>query len=183
MRNSALLLITFLLFIACKDDDDKGPQPPDITYDFKLLKMDGTPATTFTEGENFIFSFRIINASSYDVIFKGMENTYDVFRVFRLGSDNSLDDVGKPYQTTCDRIRAYDRIAASDTLFIELPWQSFPGEYGSSATLPFCPRQTNPLPAGEYYTGFITRFAFAAGDTAPDHITPVTEFGLRFDVE
>ena len=76
----------------------------DIKLRFRLTKSDGTPANTFSIGENIVCDLQIINETN-DTIFIGEDmgdvviGNSNLFAVYR--SDGSY--VGAPYDNNCDR--------------------------------------------------------------------------------
>ena len=165
-------------FLGCDEIEQEMP----VSFDFRLLNEKGVPVHTFREGENFVFSFLIINDFSRTVIFQSME-TEEFFKVYRLNNieESAELSLGKPYKNIfCTYQNGYP-IVPNDTLRIEIPWIPEPWEPGMPFySSIFCGVMDNdPLPKGVYKTGFSSVFDFSIDGV--EHTTPLNKFEILFN--
>lgn len=90
-------LASFLSPIVGCSENDTVPNPP-VEVSFQLLNTAGEPATSFYEGEDIIFDYRLINVGNVDVIWDS-QNDGDIplFPVFRVLNDRDRTLVGPVY--------------------------------------------------------------------------------------
>ncbi len=180
MRPLTLILLIILGSFSCSDE----AEPLAVTFEFKLLGQDGVQSTSFSQGENFVFSFSITNNSKNTIMFQSME-TDDFFKVYKLDSNEGspIIEIGKPYVNIfCTYQNGYP-IEAGESLKIEIPWTPIPWEIGSPyfSTI-FCGTNDNPpLTTGSYRTGFKTQFYFTRDGS--QYITPEKSFEIDFNVQ
>jgi len=181
MKIRILIRIVFLLIVgmtACKNatmDDLFWEISPDsksqviekeidgIAFKFCLLNEQGKATTIFKEGENFSFYFLVTNKTNEKLYFLPMFAYTDTqgngfCEVFTSGNQSN----GRPFS-----FRGYDKIGIGaypfdpDTNCVfeqqwidkrDSTWRWKYGYYESS--------QQTPLPKGDYFTGFQSRFQF-----------------------
>ncbi len=186
MKN--ILLLVALFFVSCNEDEES--LIPQVDFNFQLLDMNGNPSTVFNEGENFIFSFLIINRSDRQIQFDQSEmQTQDFFRVIRLVDSQeevSTVDMGRPYNGVFCLYMASHTISAKDTLSLRIPWKpdenwdTGTGKYFSPF---FCDVNSDNqlLGKGNYQTKFSSRFEFSVNGNA--FSLPSQDFNIGFTIQ
>lgn len=166
---------------------DTHPLLDSLEFEFRLLNEQGIPSTTFREGENFVFSFLIINNSNQKFSMeRRIDDTTNFFRVYKINAkpaevDQEVLDMGKPYRG----IFCFPLISIGihqDTTKFEIPWNALgqrPGDPFYSSE--FCLLEDHPpLEAGEYRTGFTSAFYFFKGEE--NFNTEEMTFNIEFEV-
>jgi archaellum component FlaG (FlaF/FlaG flagellin family) len=70
-----------------------------IEADFELLNTQGQSATSFRQGQNIVFRFRVKNNTSDDVLLTNpLFETTHFLEVSKLSADNTSTVIGKPYK-------------------------------------------------------------------------------------
>lgn len=177
---TAVGLLLVLLF-ASSGCEQNNPQAAFIDFEFALLNSKQASSASFNEGENFVFSFRMINRSNEDVyLSQASFNTAEFLKVYLMDNAkvNASIPVGKPYKSLFCTYQNGILIPAHDTLRIEIPWM--PPADGCCAH--FCLVENNsPLPAGKYRTEFNSAFEFFSGDKS--YQTDTKRFKIDFEVK
>ena len=182
---SVLFSLIFLMFSCGKDDDVIIEPAEDIDLQFRLLNENGMPATTFEPGENFIFSFSIVNNSKEYIALHSF-NYEDFCRVIKHQSYNPRQnkseetDMGKPYVNMfCHYVNGY-QITPGGSLDLEIQWMPVMGsKYESSI---FCDRSnTSSLEPGLYSTGFQSSFLFDVGEN--EFNSERKNFDITFEIK
>lgn len=188
---------TFILviscFFSCGQDQELTLRDAELIMDsldfeFRLLNEEGVPSTIFKEGENFIFSFLIINKSAQRFAYlQGIDDRENFFRVDAINTDlsevgNEVINLGKPWKTMFCEYKGALPISARDTLALEIPWNAqglAPGDsYYSSL---FCLLEDHPhLGIGNYKTGFSSTFSFVKDVNT--YTTSELEFEIEFEI-
>jgi uncharacterized lipoprotein YehR (DUF1307 family) len=173
------LVLTFLITaLGCENDT---LQSAPVAFQFKLLNSQNEPSVSFSQGENFIFSFIVINRSNEDIYLKQSSlNTIEFLKVYLTNSNeaNPVVAIGKPYKSLFCTYQNGILIPANDTLKLEIPW--IPLNDGCCSH--FCLVEDNsPLPHGKYRTGFSSSFEFFKGDKS--FKTAVNSFKIDFEVQ
>jgi hypothetical protein len=174
--NALILLST----TSCKEDLQETIP---VDFEFRLLSEQGINATTFDYGQNFVFSFHIINKSSKSIVFQSME-TDDFLKVLRMNNTEGdpIIEIGKPYENIfCTYQNGYP-ISSKDTLKIEIPWTPSPWEPGSPFySAIFCGViENSPLIQGQYKTRFESDFIFSKDGI--EYRTQRKEFEITFNI-
>lgn len=187
-----LLLVVNLSFSCEKNQDlklrDNQPFLDSVNFEFRLLTEQGIPSTIFKAGDNFIFSFLIINKSNQKFMYlQGIDDRDNFFRVDAINTnpdevDGQLIDLGKPWKTMFCEYKAGLLINARDTLALEIPWNTRdlePGDpYYSSL---FCLLEDYPnLGVGKYRTGFSSTFSFVKGEDKFE--SEKMDFNIEFEI-
>ena len=154
-----------------------------VEFEFRLLNLQGEESLMFNQGENFVFSFLIINRTKETILFHSL-NWEDFFKVERLnGQEESQNvEIGKPYETMFCTFQSGHIIQASDTLKLEIPWSPSNWEPGAPYyTTIFCGViENSPLPSGPYRTKFNTGFVFSFNEV--EYKLPERKFGIEFNI-
>ena len=157
---SFLLFTISLLFVSCNKIPIENPvnrtDGLPVEFEFILLDTLGNEKTEFNKGENFIFSFQVINNGSEDLYIENFLSNNDFFRVYK--SNMFLRDFGIPYQAYV-KISGFG-IPANDTLKIEYPWKAnifWNEEYPILSN----ENRNDDLPKGEFFTEFSQSFKVA----------------------
>jgi hypothetical protein len=88
-----LLILMFLAIITCEKDDNDLP----FSFDYSTTDINGNRKSTFIEGENIIFSFKIINHTDEDFIFFPYYlDSSNIFKIYKRSDDSDLDYIGSP---------------------------------------------------------------------------------------
>lgn len=186
MKNILMLITLFL--ISCNEEQETSI--PQIDFTFQLHDLEGNSSTVFNEGENFVFSFFIINSSDRPIQFNQSEmQTKDFFRVLRLidtQEEVSTVDIGKPYNSIFCLFLKSHTISAKDTLSLQIPWK--PDQNWDSGNVSyfspfFCEVNSDnqPLDKGNYQTKFSSGFEFFV-DGNPFSV-PLQDFKIDFIIE
>lgn len=163
-----------------------------VDFEFRLLNENGVPATIFYEGENFVFSFLIINHSDEQWLLNGSQlggsESSDFFKVYKAytnsqGQDSEID-IGKPWKTMFCQYMNGLFISPHDTLKLEIPWMPQPWDVGNPYyNTIFClVEEHNALPVGKYSTGFFSTFSFSRGEDI-SYTTSKLQFQTDFEIK
>jgi hypothetical protein len=132
-----------------------------VVFEFQLLDEDGEQATTFASGENFRFSFSIINNMDEDLFISEMYDMENFFEVFKICDSGEIISYGKPYSAIfCEYIGGYT-INSNETFRLEIPWIPDPDLH-----LPILcglKHDNIPLPVGYYQTSISSTFTLQKG--------------------
>jgi hypothetical protein len=172
-------LLTFLVTaLSCEND---SAQATFVDFDFKLLNSRQVSATSFSQEENFVFSFSIINRSNEDIYLnQSSVNTSEFLKVYLINKNevNPVVPVGKPYKSLFCTYQNGILISAYDTLKLEIPWM--PSQDGCCSH--FCLVENNSsLSLGKYKTEFSSSFEFFTGDKS--YKTDINNFKIDFEVK
>lgn len=174
-----LFCVFFISLWSCTDDQtDSFP----IQFEFRLLNVERQPSTIFNEGENFVFSFLIINNSNELITLQSFD-TQDFFKVYRITESEGESELGKPYNSIfCEYSLGYP-IPSGDTLKIERPWvtpdsiKSNLQEYFNNSII--CGyTEYELLTSGSYSTHFKSVFIFS--NNGKSFSTSVKQFEINF---
>jgi len=197
MRNFILLFtaLFFLSITACKDTTDSlsfdispdsksqviEKEVDGIAFKFCLLNEQGKPATVFNEGENFSFYFSVTNKTNKKLYFiPEFAHTNIIDNEFCVVFTSDSQRIGRPFN-----FLGYDKIGIGaypfdpETNYVfeqqwidkqDSTWGWKYGYYESS-------HQT-PLPAGDYFTGFQSRFQFY-----DDYLDTTLTFKINFKIQ
>lgn len=166
--NLFAVVLALMANSSCTEHENKFQAEAD--FQFRLLTMDGVAANTFKEGENFVFSFLIINKSNNSYYLNPSSiNTTDIFRVYKknaISEDGSIIvDMGKPYEGMFCVYAGGISIAANDTLKLEIPWKPNsswePGSPYFSSNFCMVNSDNVLLSKGQYQTQFRSSFEFS----------------------
>ena len=179
-----LLLCVVLVLSSC---DQEHLESIPVEFEFSLLTGQGVPSTAFNPGENFIFSFQILNKSSEQIWLESFD-AEDFFRVHRLDNQEGASnlDLGKPYKSVfCEFISGH-YVEPGQALKIERPWimadsikNDFKPYFDNSIVCGLEERE--PLSRGHYRTGFKSKFTFRTDDRT--FSTAQKEFEIMFSIE
>ena len=177
-------MIPAICLFACGHDEN--PEIP-VTIDYQLLNSEGSPSTSFHEGENFVFSLQITNNSDHNILFvtddMDTETFLEVFSLDKKDENGNEISFGKPYDSIF-LIKVYGMtIYPKETLRIEIPWNAYPWIMGVPRyTGAFVVNQERePLPGGNYTTEFSTPFSFAV--EGEEFTSDVKHFRASFSIE
>jgi hypothetical protein len=126
-----------------------------IEADFELLNTQGQSATSFRQGQNIVFRFRVKNNTSDDVLLTNpLFETTHFLEVSKISAGNTSTVVGKPYKYVfCSYMGGYP-VQANNALVMTIPWVE-DAAYPTSEV--FCKHSANSyLPAGRYKCSFTT---------------------------
>lgn len=179
-----LIAIVSFSFFGCEKSQELSLNESTLLLDslrleFRILDEQGLPSTNFRQGDNFIFSFLIINESSQHVSFlQSIDDIEDFFRVDAISND-TLVDMGKPWEIIfCEYILGIP-IKSNDTLALEIPWTIKDQSFNSSH---FCLTESkHPLKAGKYKTGFSSTFSFLNGEE--EFTSERNKFEVEFKIQ
>lgn len=184
MKNIVNIILFSLIATATGGCSDDSISELPINFKFRLLDETGNPSTTFKEGENFVFSFLIINKSNQVLNLRQSIDQSDFFKVYRLNPEGNSAKiaVGKPYINMFCEYKLGIQIAQKDTLKFEIPWNPNPWEQGNIYyNAIFCKiNENSPLPVGIYTTGFSSAFEFFSKDES--YRTDNENFEIDFKV-
>lgn len=178
MRMNTIGLYVVLLVITAFSCEDNLQEPVQVEFEFRLLNEQGQPSTTFKEGENFVFSFLIINKSS-ERMFLDQRSllTREFLRVYKINNSEGvkLIDLGTPYRDKCT-MQAGFLIESNDTLKFEIPWIPDFDHYF------ICELNTDntPLSKGRYKTGFTSIFDFSFDSQS---LQSEQSFNINFQIQ
>jgi hypothetical protein len=157
-----LLLLLIVAGIGCGQDDEIWEISPDsktvviqkevngIEFKLCLLNEEGEPSTIFNEGENFTFSFTIINNIEDTLVISTEFIGSEFFRVYQT-PDNI--DMGKPWTGLwCEYSLAPQKIILLPLQNIQLncPWILTENNH---PVYPLCMSESKyPLAKDQYYT-------------------------------
>jgi len=151
-----------IVSMGCEDENfDNIP----VDFEFRLINEQGNTSVNFSEGNNFWFSFLVINNSDKELFFQSINNIDTFFEVFKLGDDESPSEpisYGKPYKAVfCEYLLSGYKIQSKDSLEIKVAWVPKGVEQESYPILCNFNFDNEPLPAGNYRTSFISSFNFS----------------------
>lgn len=178
---SFLILSLIVAFFAFRCDENKEGlqvQFEQVDFQFRLLNENGAPATIFNQGENFTFSFLMINSSDQDFYFK--QSSLDRIGFLEVFNTTGAS-LGKPYEGLFCLERNGILVPANDTLKLEIEW------IPSASCCPpngqiFCGTEdTVPLPPGSYRTSFKSAFEFFFADQS--YTTSLQDFMIEFEIQ
>lgn len=111
------LLISFLFGLLCLNACEKKelfPEHDAVEAKFQLLNAAGNPATTFSEGEDIIFDYRILNKTGEDLNIYQSNHSTDIhaFPVFTVYDASSKREIGAVFK----RGFVYFKTGYTDTL-------------------------------------------------------------------
>lgn len=176
--------------VSCRNETLQK-ESQDIEFEFRLLTENGVPANTFKSGENFLFSFIIINNSDQPWSFlQKLDDRHSFFRVYQLSADTQeggeVKDVGRPWETIFCQYRLGLLIPPHDTLKLEIPWIPEPPAWNADHpryNSIFCQVSSNTaLPPGRYKTGFTSAFKLLNGEDI-SYNTEKKTFEILFEVQ
>jgi hypothetical protein len=136
----------------------------------------GHEKSVFNHGENIVFSFKILNTSSEELVIQNFLNeNADFFKLFRLDSNEGNLNYGAPDAIICSV--GFFSIQANSTLEFKCPWV-----YSENANdHQFCliPIASNKsyLPKGNYYTGFTQ--SFKIDDIQSEEVSFIINFTIN----
>lgn len=176
-----LLIVITILASDCNNMDEINEIT--VIFEYRLLNDNGQVSTDFSVGENFVFSFLIINNTQnyLSLIHEGLRDK-NLFEVFKDENDKWIS-IGKPYELIfCNEISGIP-INPYDTLKLQIPWfPTIPWEPGVDYySSHFCiVNDQPPLLKGRYKTEFKSSFIFKSnGETI---ITDELKFIVQFNV-
>jgi hypothetical protein len=154
-----------------------------LTATFQLLTEQGQEATVFSQGQNFVFCFRLANTSDQDIYVENpVFDPREFLEVVRL-VENQQVSMGKPYTGIFCTYQGGYKIAAHQAMTFTIPWLEAPA-YPTS--YPLCGHvSTNYLPIGHYRTAFRPSVTWHFWDQGPATSTTVDfqTFGREFEVK
>lgn len=167
-----LLFATALILASCSKDKTNLP----VEYKFVLLDTLGNEKEEFSQGENIIFSFQVINKGSEDLFLENFFPNNDFFRVYQPNTNEGTLDYGIPYDIICEI--GYFTIPTNDTLEINCPWvNSENNNYYYSCLIADTALHETFLPIGNFYTNFEQSFKIA------DIKTEIKHFKINFTIK
>jgi hypothetical protein len=173
MMMRILFIIQLLLFslISCEKEENKIEFP--VKFEFMLLDEKGQNKTEFKQGENFVFSFLMINQSDSNLLFEPniVDDTW--FNVYKSNSEF----IGKPFDLICLGYVGFKILNSKDTFRIYIPW--FPNV--NTTYWPFCQKTENiNLSPGSYYTSFKSQFEFFTSGKKTSYNSEELSFTIEF---
>jgi hypothetical protein len=161
---------------------------PDIQFQFRLLKEDGTCSNSFSRGENFRFCFLILNNTNQTWSLERVDDVNNFLRVYQVDAEpqegGNIIDVGRPWETMFCQYRLALLMLPHDTLKLEIPWMPEPPAWNPDHphfNSVFCRVTSNsPLPPGKYKTAFTSAFELFSGDIS--YRTEKKTFEVVFEV-
>lgn len=92
-----VLPVAMLTHISCSKDGNSPDHPVEVQ--FQLLNEAGEPTTSFREGEDITFDYKIVNKGSKEVVWMYHTSDYtNLFEVSRIAPSQSAKVIGTPYQ-------------------------------------------------------------------------------------
>lgn len=170
-----------MLFYGCKKPNSDNPLDSDLEFHFQLLDRNRQVARTFKQGDNFRFSFVIINKTKkgWGLKQESFDENDDFFRVYKTFDDKKT--AGRPLLNPVTTFKI-PFIPVLDTLRLEMDWMPSKGSY--YGTLDNYHFENKPLPIGTYKTGFTNVFEFySEGVGSTTFKTNPLTFNVDFDVK
>jgi hypothetical protein len=174
------LFVFALLLFGCKKTA-VNPIDSDLEFQFRLLDQNGRVTNTFKQGENFRFSFLIINKTQkgWGLKQESLNFNDEFFRVYKDFGDKKT--VGRPLEKPffADKIPL---IPITDTLRLEIDW--IPQANVFYGRLNIYNFNNKLLPIGTYKTQFTNIFEFYSdGSGSQTYKTNPMAFNINFEVK
>jgi hypothetical protein len=168
-RSLVICGILAIFAVSCTSETIQKADP-DIQFQFRLLKEDGTVRNTVSRGENFRFSFIIINKTDQPWSIERVDDLNNFLRVYQLDADQqeggNVIDVGRPWETIFCQYTLGLLILPHGALNPEIPWMPEPPAWNPDHphfNSIFCRVTSNTaLPPGRYKTAFTSAFVLPA---------------------
>ena len=172
-RWAFLLIVAILAMGGCKKDKSDLP----VAYKFVLIDTLGNVKTQFNQGENIIFSFRIINNGSEDLFVENFFPNDDFFRIYQTNALGGTVDLGIPYLAYTMPYGYF--VYKTDGFKIEYPWNNITADNANNFVL-FGDNERPDLPKGTFYTEFSQLFTYNFED---EDKTDSQHFKINFTVK
>lgn len=152
MKYFVLIILQIALLLSSCEKDKNGIEYP-IEFEFRILDEKSQPKKEIKQGQNFVFSFLIINKSDSNLLFKPDIVDEKWFNLY----DSNSEYIGKAFDSICLGYINILSLNAKDTFNIEIPW--IPAN--DKSYWPFCQKADNAnLNTGKYYSDFKSQFTF-----------------------
>jgi hypothetical protein len=160
-------LLIFISVFSCFDKE--SPKHP-VEVRFQLLKSSGEPATSFIEGEDILFDYRIINQLDETVTwyFDSLFNYHQMFTVYKIippGSempDGGIVEIGTPHTPKIMRDSRWGRILpAKGEMTIRMSWKGDIEKTYMFDNWKIFYHEREDLTAGKYFVEFEQGITFA----------------------
>ncbi|MGF1637228.1 MAG: hypothetical protein ACFCUU_09155 [Cyclobacteriaceae bacterium] len=124
----ALIILIGMVAISfgCNDQENNPSAPVEIR--FELLNEAGEPSSTFAEGEDIIFNYRMVNLTDQDLTWYD-NNFYEIFNVYQiippseeLPSGEEVE-IGRPHQGIMVTAIYGRKLLAKNEVVILMTWQ------------------------------------------------------------
>ena len=118
-----VLPVAMLAYISCSKDGNSPDHPVEVQ--FQLLNEAGEPATSFREGEDIIFDYKMINTHGEDIVWYDNNHSgkpvYPVFGVYHdMSGDVTL--VGHTHEPDIFFTRWGSTMSPSEPVIIRVTW-------------------------------------------------------------
>lgn len=164
-----LFVMVLMTALSCASDGDRIPFPP-VEVTFTLLNESGEETTSFRQGEDIVFDYRIINYSDEPVTwyFDSLFNYRNLFTVFRKATPNAeLSDEGRvkkgsPHTSVLQRDFRWGRvIPGKGEMTIRMSWMGDMDKTHMFDNWQIEYHKRDLLPAGDYFVEFDQEIDFA----------------------
>jgi hypothetical protein len=175
MKLSIILILQLLIFsfLSCEKVESKTDFP--VKFEYNILDENGLPTYEVRQGENFTFSFLMINESDSKLLFEPTivdENWFNIY-----SKNSNLHE--RPFDSICLGLINVLTIEVMDTFEISIPWKS----ESDKNYWPFCPKTNNvDLTPGEYYSNFVEQFEFKTADKKQSYKSQDLSFKINFKI-
>ncbi|SKB29669.1 hypothetical protein SAMN05660226_00560 [Parapedobacter luteus] len=120
-----ILLALVILAVAGCSKKEVIPEHP-VEVQFQLLNTTGEPTTSFREGEDIIFDYKIVNTSSQEVVWMYYKTDYtNLFEVSQVSAAQETKVIGSPYQNMVIRwlwVRPGHNMEPNDEVTMRMTW-------------------------------------------------------------
>ena len=164
-----LFVMVLMTALSCASEEDKIPSPP-VEVTFTLINESGEETTSFRQGEDIVFDYRIINYSDEPVTwyFDSLFNYRNLFTVFRKATPNAeLSDEGRvkkgsPHTPVLQRDFRWGRvIPGKGEMTIRMSWMGDMDKTHMFDNWQIEYHKRDLLPAGDYFVEFDQEIDFA----------------------
>ncbi len=180
MKMNILILIqlSLIALLSCEKEDNKNDFPLSLSYE--LLDSLGNSKTTFSKGEEIIFSFKITNNSDSILYFETNFINEEFFKVYKIENGEKIS-MGRSFKGLyCYYVPTPAfHILPGKSGGVAIPWSPVNEHY-----YPFCNLvQKPPLDVGDYFTGFESNFIFYTKNKEIVYNTDIMTFTINFKIE
>ena len=159
--------------LSCKKNSNELP----VEFQLRVLDTLGIEKSVFTQGENIVFSFLVVNNSTKDILLENFLPNDELFMLYQFVSNEELVPYGKPYDAICET--GLFAIPAKGSLEFKCPWVSSENTnyYGYCLGITSNSPSNTLLPIGNFITSFSSAFKI------DDIQTEVQHFEVKFSVK